>query len=109
MANFAHLESPGEGDWKGQHSENFSAAVHKVWKFERWCKAINYGTVNFHRTMSNTAPAYLEGFQRIVISVDEISGPDDIKHFVSDHKDLTVSPEVPEFERHPYMTGEAVS
>ena len=61
------------------------------------------------RTMSNTAPAYLEGFQRIVISVDEISGPDDIKHFVSDNKDLTVNPEVPEFERHPYMTGEAVS
>ncbi len=59
--------------------------------------------------MSNTAPAYLEGFQRIVISVDEISGPDDIKHFVSDHKDLTANPEVPEFERHPYMTGEAVS
>ena len=60
------------------------------------------------RTMSNTAPAYLESFQRIVISVDEISGPDDIKHFVGDHKDLTSSPEFPVFERHPYMTGEAV-
>ena len=59
--------------------------------------------------MSNTAPAYLEGFQRIVISVDEISGQDDIKHFVSDHKDLTASPEVPQFERHPYLMGEAVS
>ena len=59
--------------------------------------------------MSNTAPAYLEGFQRIVISVDEISGPEDIKHFVSDHKELTVNPDAPEFERHPYMTGEAVS
>lgn len=59
--------------------------------------------------MSNTAPAYLEGFQRIVMSVDEISGPDDIKHFVNDHKDLTVSPTLPEFERHPFITGEAVS
>lgn len=59
--------------------------------------------------MSNTAPAYLEGFQRIVISIDEISGPDDIKHFVCDHKELTVSPDAPGFERHPYMTGEAVS
>ena len=59
--------------------------------------------------MSNTAPAYLESFQRIVMSVDEISGPDDIKHFVSDHKELTVSPELPVFERHPHMTGEAVS
>ena len=63
----------------------------------------------FCRTMSNTAPAYLEGFQRIVISVDEISGSDDIRHFVSDHKDLTASPELPEFEIHPYMTGEDVS
>ena len=59
--------------------------------------------------MSNTAPAYLESFQRIVISVDEISGPDDIKHFVDDRKDLTASLELPVFERHPYMTGEAVS
>ena len=65
--------------------------------------------IYFYRTMSNTAPAYLEGFQRIVISVDEISGPEDIKHFVSDHKELTVNPDAPEFERHPYMTGEAVS
>ena len=23
-------ESPREGDWKGQHSKNFSAAIHKV-------------------------------------------------------------------------------
>ena len=59
--------------------------------------------------MSNTAPAYLEGFQRIVISVDEISGPDDIKHFVGDHKELTVNPELPVFERHPSMMEEAVS
>ena len=59
--------------------------------------------------MSNTAPAYLEGFQRIVMSVDEINGQDDVKHFVSDHRDLTADPKLPEFERHPYRTGEAVS
>ena len=52
------------------------------------------------RTLSNTAPAYLESMQRIVLSVDEINGEEDVDNFVSSFPGLHKSPEVPHLELH---------
>ena len=55
----------------------------------------------YYRTLSNTAPAYLEGMQRIVLSVNEIDGTKDISNFVSDNVQLQSEFCVPSIEFHP--------
>lgn len=54
----------------------------------------------FARTLSNTAPAYLESMQHIVFSVDEISGLEDIENFVSSYPNLHQPPPIPQLELH---------
>lgn len=53
------------------------------------------------RTLSNTAPSYLEAMQRILISMDEIDSHSDVESFVQLHTSLMHKHEVPPFEKHP--------
>lgn len=53
-----------------------------------------------HRTLSNTAPVYLESMQRIVMSVDNIDGSSDIESFVNEYPHLHQLPPLPELELH---------
>ena len=55
------------------------------------------------RVLSNMAPAYLEGMQRIFLSVDKIDGSKDVDSFVSQHEELVaVSPPLP-MEKHDFV------
>ena len=56
------------------------------------------------RNLSNTAPAYLEAMQRIVISINEIDSGCDIKSFVDRHGELMQQSGVPAIEKHPVST-----
>uniref|UniRef100_A0A1X7TTK0 Uncharacterized protein n=1 Tax=Amphimedon queenslandica TaxID=400682 RepID=A0A1X7TTK0_AMPQE len=54
----------------------------------------------FARTLSNTAPAYLECMQRIVFSIDKVDGSTDIECFVMEHEKLLEEPLIPTLELH---------
>lgn len=57
----------------------------------------------FLRVLSNTAPAYLEGMQRIYISVDKIDGASDIDFFINEHSELLGAPQPPQLEKHCFV------
>ena len=70
-------------------------------RFTMFVDAIFYIYVYIcHRTLSNTVPAYLEGMQQIVLSVDEINAASDIESFVALHSELKDPPVLPDLERH---------
>ena len=70
-------------------------------RFTMFVDAIFYIYVYIcHRTLSNTVPAYLEGMQQIVLSVDEIDAASDIESFVALHSELKDPPVLPDLERH---------
>ncbi|XP_019852579.1 PREDICTED: uncharacterized protein LOC109582354 isoform X1 [Amphimedon queenslandica] len=54
----------------------------------------------FAKTLSNTAPAYLECMQRIVFSIDKVDGSTDIECFVMEHERLLEEPVIPTLELH---------
>lgn len=58
----------------------------------------------FSRTLSNTAPVYLESMKKIILSIDEIDASSDIESFVSSQTQLTEKLVPPVFEQHQAAT-----
>lgn len=64
---------------------------------------ITYTHDYFLRVLSNTAPVYLEGVQRIYLSVDTIDGVSDIDFFVNEHSEFHTAPQPPQLEKHSFV------
>ncbi len=56
------------------------------------------------RNLSNTAPVYLEGMSKIVLSIDEIDASSDIDSFVESQAQLLEKLTPPAFEQHQAAT-----
>ena len=49
------------------------------------------------------APAYLEGMQRIFLSVDKVDGSKDVDSFVSQHEELVAVSSPPPMEKYGFV------
>ncbi|CAI8051179.1 hypothetical protein GBAR_LOCUS28035, partial [Geodia barretti] len=69
----------------------------------RRVNALKEALLNFTKTLSNTAPVYLEGMQRIQMSVEKIDAVSDIKWFVNEHTSFQMTPQPPQLEKHSFV------